>query len=79
MEPVCPVCNGFRSIREIFCPYCGTLMEDKGKLDNFLGSYSPYEEGPLLTSSDALQSCFHLIACSKCGCDCRMPIPLVKF
>lgn len=78
MEQVCPLCNGLAQINQP-CPNCGIVMEDKGALENFYGPYSPFQELDsirMLTMPEAARpnQCVHLIACSHCGLDQRVPI-----
>ncbi|NLO88856.1 MAG: hypothetical protein GX088_00750 [Clostridia bacterium] len=70
MNQVCPVCNGMAALL-IQCPECGKPMEDQGRVRNFYGPYSPYEENlwPQLTglSGRAVSSrCIHFLFCSRC-------------
>ena len=62
----CPVCNGFYNL-ELACP-CGSALEDMGRLADFIGPYSPYQD--LVTASD----CVHLYYCPACGKDRRVPV-----
>ncbi len=76
MMEICPLCNGLEILKEYICPHCGIKMMDSGRVKEFLGPYSPYEE-ITFTTDNAEHKCVHLVSCSQCGSDFRLSIDLV--
>ncbi|WP_207708767.1 hypothetical protein [Heliobacterium mobile] len=82
MEWICPACNGIARI-SVPCRRCSTLMEDRGRLEDFAQPYSPYDIDDELDgdmSREVLQQasshdCVHLFVCPQCGSDRRLEIP----
>ncbi len=74
MEKVCPLCNGLKNIEKYECSHCHVIMEDKGKITNFVGPYSPYEDDKI--NEDDI--CIHLLSCPKCGNDFRIQVRQIK-
>lgn len=74
---LCPVCNGMIPLNAS-CPACGALAEDKGRPEDWLGPYSPYELTPrAIAESDAVsQVCPHLAVCPACGSESIVPVHL---
>lgn len=71
MSYFCPVCNGLQAL-ETVCPQCGATAEDSGRLNDYLGPYSPYgaidETGMANGLMDVSQHiCVHAVYCSACG------------
>ena len=69
--PICPLCNGLITLVKR-CPSCYGEMEDEGKIENFYGPYSPYEDVTQLSMTNgfpdlAMEQCFHLAFCPACG------------
>lgn len=67
----CPVCNGLRE-EDAACRYCGSKMEDTGRLENLFDDYSPYREIDHLRMTNGyldLQQgeCMHLFFCNRCN------------
>lgn len=68
---MCPLCNGF-SNKWIECPDCGSLMEDTGRLTDYLDEYSAYMEIDSMKLHDGVldslqqHKCVHLWHCPKC-------------
>jgi hypothetical protein len=68
---LCPLCNGLVT-RIIQCPNCHTIMEDKGKITDFLDDYSAYMDIDIMKLFDghskSLEShqCMHYFYCSLC-------------
>ncbi|MDQ0232339.1 hypothetical protein [Metabacillus malikii] len=68
---LCPLCNGFESSM-IQCPNCQTMMEDKGKITDYLDDYSAYMDidmmklfdGNLTSLED--HTCSHYFYCTSC-------------
>ncbi|MFJ8263856.1 hypothetical protein ACIQ4I_18270 [Rummeliibacillus sp. NPDC094406] len=71
---ICPVCNSLK-VLEINCPNCGTLLENDGKVADFLDPYSHYEDEETVKMGDGYpntakdQICPHLMVCHNCGYD----------
>jgi hypothetical protein len=69
---ICPLCNGFRELL-LYCQNCGGKLEDKGKIMDYFGAYSPYMEIDLMKRIDGYPStlsrheCAHLFYCLNCG------------
>lgn len=71
MNHLCPVCNGFVSLQED-CPRCGHLMADAGRLYDYYGDYSPYQQIDNAKMDNGYQDrlhhhCLHTGWCSLCG------------
>lgn len=68
---ICPLCNGFENYTDT-CASCGSVMNDIGKVTDYLDDYSAYMEINLLKMVDgdlnSLENhvCIHLISCSTC-------------
>lgn len=70
MDYLCPLCNSFTSLQEN-CSRCGQALEDSGRIMDFYGAYSPYQEidGTKLDNGlpDLLQhQCLHVGWCPSC-------------
>lgn len=71
---ICPLCNSLK-VLEIKCPNCGTLMNNDGKVADFLDPYSHYEDEETVKMGDGYpntakdQICPHLMVCRNCGYD----------
>lgn len=70
MNRICPLCNGLLSYTKA-CPDCQQIMDDTGKLENYFGPYSPYEEMDSLRLINgypdlASNQCLHVFSCSHC-------------
>lgn len=68
---VCPLCNGIRSLDRT-CSRCGGPLTDGGRLDDYLGPYSPYRPIDDLKLTNgypdlAEHTCIHTVYCGKCG------------
>jgi len=79
MEYGCPLCNGFVEAEE-YCLWCGHLMTDTGKMENYYGPYSPYDnmdqyEPPYCWGSADTESCVHFFSCPVCGSDKKIGVP----
>jgi hypothetical protein len=71
LSTMCPVCNGLQTL-QMCCPKCGSSVEDSGRLNDFLGPYSPYRpiDDVGLTNGflDVRQHCCtHVVHCPGCG------------
>jgi len=68
----CPVCNGLEPFASP-CPHCGHAMEDRGRLWDWIGPYSPYmpiaELAELYADADRFGAvaCHHVATCPSCG------------
>ena len=69
MDKLCPICNGLQGLGKQ-CPNCNRLLVDGGKLQNYVGPYSPYME------SRIGEQCVHLLYCTDCGYDIRVAFDL---
>nr|WP_158326976.1 hypothetical protein [Brevibacillus laterosporus] len=75
---ICPICNGFQQLL-VRCPNCRSYFQDKGKLSDYQGDYSPY-----LSIDDSKKSngyadllphlCLHICSCTECGCSKIVPV-----
>nr|WP_231891480.1 hypothetical protein [Paenibacillus swuensis] len=68
---MCPVCNGLE-VLQAACGSCGSLAQDCGKYNDYIGPYEPYRqiEDLKLTNGwiDYSQgTCVHVTYCSQCG------------
>lgn len=72
----CPLCNGVSSITAL-CPACGHSLADGGRVENYLGPYSPYDS-VVTASISNLRKCVHLLYCSQCGWDERIEIDKIN-
>ena len=76
---LCPLCNGLDS-QIIQCPNCQTIMEDNGKVTDFLDDYSAYMDIDIMKLFDGNPTsledhqCIHLYYCSSCGHEEVKPI-----
>lgn len=60
MNKICPLCN--KIIEQNFCcNACGKTMEDKGRVEEFLGPYSA--DMPIENKG----YCTHVYKCENCG------------
>lgn len=71
MSYLCPVCNGLQEWGPV-CPSCGGTADDKGRLNDYFGPYSPYqpiEEIAMINGMiDAAEHrCTHVAFCPSCG------------
>ncbi|WP_026692633.1 hypothetical protein [Peribacillus kribbensis] len=71
---MCPYCNGFEKLEKI-CTVCGTIMEDSGKVSDFLDPYGHYNDEETVKLGDGFPRtaeddiCPHLVSCPECGHD----------
>lgn len=71
---ICPVCNGIKQVTMI-CPTCYSNMEEKGRLMDYFGNYSPYMPIDQLKEIDGIagdrkdEKCPHLFFCEGCETD----------
>lgn len=68
---MCPLCNGLE-MRVIECPNCQTIMEDRGKITDYLDDYSAYMDIDIMklfdgtTNSLENHRCIHYFYCRGC-------------
>lgn len=68
---LCPLCNGLET-REIQCLNCKTIMEDKGKITDYLDDYSAYMDIDIMKLFDGNihslveHQCMHYFYCPVC-------------
>lgn len=74
MFHVCPLCNGLIS-PDFHCPICLNPSRDRGKREDYVGPYAPYqEEVRIAAEGDASyelygsnsDSCVHILYCEHC-------------
>jgi hypothetical protein len=69
---ICPLCNGFRDFC-LYCSQCGGKLDEKGKIMDYFGPYSPYMEINLMKRVDGFTEtlsqhmCAHLFYCPRCN------------
>lgn len=66
----CPVCNGMAAISKS-CPQCGRPLSDGGRVDDYLGPYSPYRPIDDLKLTNGFidmrtHACVHYMWCQDC-------------
>ncbi len=71
MSYYCPICNGLQSL-SAQCPKCLTSAEDCGRMDDYLGPYSPYRQAEDISLSNGYADvqnhvCIHCGYCAECG------------
>lgn len=71
MSTMCPVCNGMQ-VLSVRCPKCGSAATDDGRLNDYLGPYSPYrpiDDIGLTNGFLDVQNhrCTHVAHCPECG------------
>ncbi len=78
MSIICPVCNGFYRLN-LTCS-CGSPLEDRGRLEDYAGPYSPYQglREDLFPEEETFESleasCVHLMSCRDCNKDERVAV-----
>jgi len=79
MDWVCPLCNGLWK-EAVYCANCQKTMKDRGKVSDYYGPYSPYEELDQLSAKlgENPLLCQHLFYCECCGNDKRIDILKTK-
>ncbi|WP_232696819.1 hypothetical protein [Brevibacillus daliensis] len=78
MNTICPVCNGFSRLLAT-CDHCHKYLQDKGRLSDYQGDYSPYRPIDDLKLSNGYKDaadhlCLHLCFCAGCGCEQVLPV-----
>ncbi|WP_019240353.1 MULTISPECIES: hypothetical protein [Bacillus] len=69
---ICPLCNGLQTICQN-CQRCSAELEDKGKITDYLDTYSAYEDIETLKQVDGNEHsienkiCVHYFLCEQCG------------
>lgn len=79
MNWICPICNGLSTFL-LRCPHCGHQMESIGRMQDFLGEYSPYLSMEITDRMDNLPStqCLHIFCCEFCNYDKRAVVHKVQ-
>ncbi len=68
---MCPLCNGFDATQQT-CTQCGSVVEEVGKVTDFLDDYSAYMDIDVLKLVDGDMNsyensdCLHLFNCPVC-------------
>ncbi|KIL41241.1 hypothetical protein SD70_08265 [Gordoniibacillus kamchatkensis] len=67
----CAVCNGIEEV-SAHCPQCGSLLDDHGRFNDFLGPYSPYRQIDDISMTNgypdlARHECMHVLSCPGCA------------
>lgn len=68
---LCPLCNGLET-RIIQCPNCQRIMEDRGKITDYLDDYSAYMDIDIMKLFDGNinslegHQCIHYFYCPTC-------------
>ncbi|PLT32112.1 hypothetical protein [Bacillus sp. V5-8f] len=71
---MCPLCNGFEEL-EMYCTECGTMLNDSGKVSDFMDPYGHYNDEDTVKMGDGYQNttkdniCPHLMSCASCNHD----------
>lgn len=71
---ICPLCNSLKIV-EIKCPKCNALLDNAGKVADFMDPYTHYKDEEIAKMDDGYpntakdQTCPHLMVCRKCGYD----------
>ncbi|SDM90230.1 hypothetical protein SAMN05518871_102522 [Psychrobacillus sp. OK028] len=71
---MCPLCNSLK-VLNINCPKCNNLLEDSGKVSDFLDPYGHYNDEETVKMGDGYpntakdQICPHLLVCNNCRYD----------
>lgn len=81
LEYGCPICNGLFE-EDLQCLKCGQIMQDNGRIEDYYGPYSPYDnmdkyEQPFFGGLSEELPCVHLFTCPRCGYDTRVGIEQV--
>ncbi|MDN5293638.1 MAG: hypothetical protein PWQ91_857 [Eubacteriales bacterium] len=76
----CPLCNGLLTVSQL-CPRCGLPLADGGKIEDYYGPYSPYQDDWLFDIEQAkekgqVQTCPHLFYCPRCSTHLIFPVQL---
>ncbi|WP_100406523.1 hypothetical protein [Bacillus solitudinis] len=68
---MCPICNGFEKIKQT-CSYCENELIDYGRILDYEGKYSAYEEIEIKKECDEIPNdakesqCAHYLTCVGC-------------
>ncbi|EOW9529999.1 hypothetical protein ACO11K_003771 [Bacillus cytotoxicus] len=78
---ICPLCNALDA-QTYSCPTCQNVLQDYGKVVDYIDDYSAYMDQELLTAVDGLTAqnseryCTHLFYCATCNTDTEMVVEL---
>ncbi len=83
MERVCPLCNGLEPY-DMICNKCGKKMDHRGKMEDYLGPYSPYMDENSFKYNNYSASigdnmCIHIYYCEECNKIDYIPFALQFF
>lgn len=82
MMAICPLCNALDA-QTYSCPTCASLLQDYGKIVDYLDTYSAYLDQDLLLQVDGLtqnnsqQHCVHVFYCAACNTETDITVKLV--
>ncbi len=74
MQYICPLCNKLEEY-DVSCDSCAHVMQDHGRVTDYLDDYSAYEDIATLKLVDGLphsvkrNECVHLFYCTSCRSD----------
>ncbi|WP_259455559.1 hypothetical protein [Bacillus sp. PK3_68] len=51
----CPLCNSFKEL-ELYCPDCGSQLDDSGKVSDFLDPYGHYNDEETVKMGTAIRT-----------------------
>jgi hypothetical protein len=72
MEKICPVCNEVSSVN-VICNSCNKSMTDKGRVEEYLDSYSGE-----MQIDDSEDNCIHIYKCLSCNYFKRVQVSKVN-
>ncbi|MDM5187268.1 hypothetical protein QUF99_07980 [Bacillus sp. DX4.1] len=79
---MCPLCNALGN-QTYTCQACTSILQDYGKVVDYLDAYNAYMDQDLLTAVDGLTSnnsqryCIHFFYCGACGEQTEITVKLV--
>ncbi|KEK24307.1 hypothetical protein [Bacillus gaemokensis] len=79
---ICPLCNGLEA-QTYSCQTCMSVLQDYGKVVDYIDDYSAYMDQDLLIQVDGLtfdnsrQYCAHFFYCGRCDTQTEMIVKLV--
>ncbi|MBP2002083.1 hypothetical protein J2Z69_003140 [Paenibacillus shirakamiensis] len=66
---ICYLCNGLAPLK-LACPDCNCPLQDQGKMEDYIGPYSPYMNTAFISDLETMEytgECEHRIQCTQCG------------
>ncbi|MEN1937024.1 hypothetical protein AAIE21_15855 [Paenibacillus sp. 102] len=79
---ICPLCNALEA-QTYSCQTCTNVLQDYGKVVDYIDDYSAYMDQDLLTAVDGLtgenseEYCVHVFYCGTCGTQTEQMVKLV--